>query len=151
MFTPLNSIINLTNLLKLKLDVKSMKASQKSYSNSSPEETLYLIKIVNNSAIMMQYLVQDLLDLQKIMNGTLKSEDDKVNIAKVCADVLELFEVQLQQKGLKQSVEISDKTPDVLEFDYKKYQQVLLNLIQNAVKFTRDGGFQIYLDFDQST
>ena len=53
----------------------------------------------------------------------------------------------MQSKNLKSKLKVSNDTPSSLNIDGEKYKQVLLNLVQNAVKFTQSGGISIIVGF----
>jgi hypothetical protein len=86
MMTPLNSIINLSQILKKNFEAsnsprdsafKKIKKGKtvikdKSVINNQYSDPFFLIKIINNSAVLMKYLVQDSIDLMKIIKGELK-------------------------------------------------------------------------------
>ncbi|CDW87979.1 pas pac sensor hybrid histidine kinase [Stylonychia lemnae] len=160
MLTPLNSIINLSSIIRRKFENSLLESSRGKLSHqddtksikllenaSSVTETLFLIKIVHNSAILMHYLIQDFIDLKCILTGKLEQNNQNFDLQRACFEILELFEIQIKSKNLTCTFEISLGTPSSLYFDAKKYQQIILNLIQNAVKFTQQGGFDIFLDF----
>ena len=72
------------------------------------------------------------------------------DLQKTCFEILELFSIQIQGKNLQSKFEMTDFTPNDLYFDKEKYQQVLINIVQNAIKFTQQGGFEIILEFKPS-
>eukprot|EP00347_Sterkiella_histriomuscorum_P003626 403363564 len=169
MLTPLNSIIGLSGVIRkqyenqivdssrLKLSQngqntlsqgKNSHQKQSTYDNQGINDIYYLIKIINCSAVLMQFLVQDFIDLMNILKGNLKLNNAPYDLQKACFEVLELFEVQITSKALVWTFDMKD-TPTTLYFDYKKYQQVILNLVQNAVKFTHSGGLDINLNFER--
>ncbi|CDW75602.1 pas pac sensor hybrid histidine kinase [Stylonychia lemnae] len=180
MLTPLNSMIGLTSVLKKKFDIKTqtqlingfvvdtttfsnfnatnnqdnMKPNSSYKSNSLQramiDDPSYMIRVINNSAVLLQYLVLDFVDLMKIIKGQLHLNYQQSQLQKTCFDVIELFHAQMQMKNLTCKFLVTDQTPMELYFDTKKYQQVLLNIIQNAIKFTNQGGFDIFLDYIRS-
>ena len=97
MLTPLNAIINLSIILKKKYDkhaaltsdhqrrssVVSLKSLYQAVSDSSS-----IMRIINNSAILMKYLVQDFLDLISIQMGSLKLSPKIESVTQLCSDVL---------------------------------------------------------------
>eukprot|EP00347_Sterkiella_histriomuscorum_P008606 403344450 len=86
----------------------------------------------------------------KILKKQLTIHYQQCDIQKVCFEILDLFEVQIKGKELVCKIDIDQSCPQTIEMDAKKYQQVLLNIVQNAIKFTNQGGFEIILRFSQN-
>ncbi len=60
-----------------------------------------------------------------------------------CHDIFKLYEEQMTMKNLQCNLNFSSKAPKEIFIDAKKYKQVLLIIVQNAVKFTDTGGFDV--------
>jgi signal transduction histidine kinase len=84
-------------------------------------------------------ILNDILDLSKIEAGHLDLESVDFDATTVIEDVAELFAGQAQAKGLELVISIGDDGPAVVRGDPGRLQQVLANLLGNAVKFTSSG------------
>jgi PAS domain S-box-containing protein len=123
--TPLNAIIGFTDLLEFsKLD----------------EEQLDYIKTIGDSGEVLLTLVSDLLDLSRIELGKLEIKNEPFSIRSVVKKSVSLLSSQAGKKGLELSASVDEKVPDTICGDADRLQQVLVNLFNNAVKFT-DHGF----------
>lgn len=122
--TPMNAIIGFTKVvLKTELSTK-----QKEYLNA--------IKTSGDALIV---LINDILDLAKVDAGKMTFEQTPFKMASSIAAMLHLFELKIQEKNLKLVKHYDEKIPEVLLGDPVRLHQIILNLVSNAVKFTKEG------------
>ena len=122
--TPLNSIIGFANvLLKTKLDVEQ-------------KEFLQAIKTSGKS---LNLLIDDILDLAKVDTGKMTFEKQPFEIRPLISSVLHSFDLKIKEKNLKLVEEYDNKIPSILLGDSLRLNQIFLNLLGNAVKFTHKG------------
>lgn len=122
--TPLNAVIGLSHLLvQSDLDEKQYR---------------YLSKI-QNAADMMLGIVNDILDYAKIEAGRLEIESIDFNINAVLDNVTSMIAERAIEKGLELIFDVDNEVPAVLQGDSLRLSQVLINLLTNAVKFTKSG------------
>ncbi len=127
--TPLNGIIGFTDLLmKSNLD-----ENQLEYMNTVKESATILADIVNN-----------ILDFSKIESGKLELNIEEVDLFGLTHQVIDLFKYQANLKNIDLSLTIDTNVPQYVLADSVRLKQVLVNLIGNALKFTKTG--QIKLD-----
>jgi hypothetical protein len=88
-------------------------------------------------------LINDILDLSKIESGMMAVEVEDVLFSDVRDYVLRTFRHVAEGKGLQINVNIDEKLPKVMATDNKRLQQVLKNLLSNALKFTEFGSVQL--------
>ena len=130
--TPLNGIIGFTHLL-----IKSnLKKNQSSY-----------MKTVNESAISLMEIVNDVLDFSKIESGKLELNNEEINLFKLINQVINLFKYQADQKNIDLILNIEKNTPQYIVADSVRLKQILVNLLSNAIKFTNFG--EIRLDINE--
>lgn len=108
------------------------------------------LSIVDGSARSLLHLINDILDVSKIEAGRLELEEIEVDLRSALGELLRPLQLRAEQKGLTLTWEVSADVPDRLETDAARVQQVLLNLVSNAVKFTHEGGVRVSVGFDES-
>ncbi len=123
--TPMNGIIGLTDLV-LKADLPH--SQQRTY-----------LKMVHASANRLLNLINDILDFSKIEAGKLELNIAPFNMRDTAADVLEILAISAARKSIRLECSIEEQIPALLLGDAGKLNQVLVNLIGNAIKFTDDG------------
>jgi PAS domain S-box-containing protein len=97
------------------------------------------LRTIINSGDHLLELINDILDLAKIEAGQMTLDPTPVAVSYLCSSSLPFVQTQAQEKGLVLEVQVSDHLPDVL-VDERRLRQVLINLLNNAVKFTPSGG-----------
>ena len=122
--TPMNGIIGMTELL----NGTALSAEQSEYADAVGRSAQYLMKIIN-----------DILDFSKIEAGRLELEQIEFDLRESVEDVIELLAEQAQEKGLLLAASIDPELPASLRGDHYRVQQVLTNLVGNAIKFTSAG------------
>lgn len=122
--TPLNAISGFSRLLSQ----TPLNGEQQQYS-----------AIINDASGNLMHIVNDILDISKIEAGKLKIEQKEFNLRKVIQMVGYMFLSAAAEKNLQFSQQIEDNVPGVLKGDPERLSQVLINLISNAIKFTRHG------------
>jgi PAS domain S-box-containing protein len=124
--TPLNSIIGFTGLI-----LKEMAGP------INPEQHKQL-GLVRDSARHLLHLVNDVLDLSKIEAGQLAVHAEAFSLGELLAHVIELVRPLAARKGLVLGVEAAEP-PATLVSDRRRVEQILINLLNNAIKFTPSG------------
>ncbi|OKH38675.1 histidine kinase [[Phormidium ambiguum] IAM M-71] len=129
--TPLNGMIG---FLKLVLDGMA----------DDPEEQREFIEEANRSALHLLDVINDILDIAKIEAGKMELELGPVDLEELFSNVEDFTKTQAQQKNLSfriQKPATRDKI--ILNGNYQRLLQVMLNLVGNAIKFTHEGGVMI--------
>lgn len=122
--TPLNSILGFTNvLLKTRLDV-----DQKEYAQA-----------INTSGKSLNLLINDILDLAKVDSGRMTFEKKPFEIRKVITSILHSFNIKIKEKNLELIKDFDTEIPTTLLGDSVRLNQIVSNLVSNAVKFTHKG------------
>ena len=122
--TPLNGIVGFTDLL--------MKT------NLDQNQTVYM-NMVNESAIILIDIINDILDFSKIESGKLELNIEEVNLLELSQHVIDIFKYQSELNKIDLILNIEDKVPNFVFADSVRLKQILVNLIGNAIKFTKNG------------
>jgi signal transduction histidine kinase/ActR/RegA family two-component response regulator len=131
MRSPLNVIVGLTELL----DQRELKEPDGGY-----------VRNVRFSALQLLNLINDILDLSAIEAGKIVFESTPFDVTYAVDQVFKALEQRAIDKGLTWAKSVPDNLPVPLQGDASKLNQVLINLLDNAIKFTRDGGVELSLD-----
>ncbi|KUO51542.1 MAG: hypothetical protein APF76_12860 [Desulfitibacter sp. BRH_c19] len=132
--TPMNAIMGMTDLV---LDT-DLKDTQREY--------LSMVKTASGSLLR---IVNDILDFSKIEAGKLDLEKIDFDIKAITKQTIEVFVFKAEAKGLKIDYYIHPKIPHIISGDPVRLQQVLNNLIDNALKFTEEGGIYIKVTMEE--
>jgi signal transduction histidine kinase/DNA-binding response OmpR family regulator/CHASE3 domain sensor protein len=125
--TPLNSILLLSRLL-----------AENSGKNLSDEQTEYA-RVIQNSGQGLLQLIDEILDLSRIESGKLQLEAGLVPVEEVLNDMRMLFGPLAKDKNLDLHIVMDEGVPAQLETDKMRLEQILKNLLSNALKFTHKG------------
>jgi signal transduction histidine kinase len=126
--TPLNGIIGMIDLLQ----TTAMTEEQREY-----------VDIVQTSGNSLLALLNDILSYSKIEADPAEANYQLFNLRSWIKQVQDLFVPDASKKGITLKVEVSPAIPDVLVTDVTKIQQIIINLVSNAIKFTNSGGVTI--------
>ena len=129
--TPMNGIIGMAQLLR------RTKLTQ------NQEE---LVQILEESSSSLLRLLNDILDYSKLEANRIELVESEIDIRKICKNVASIFQYVITEKKLTFDIEVPEHIPDVLVGDAFRVQQVLTNLVGNAVKFTRFGGIRVVVE-----
>ncbi|MGM0636002.1 MAG: PAS domain S-box protein [Bacteroidota bacterium] len=128
--TPLNGVIGFADLLKK----TPLNHTQQMYMNT-----------VSESAESLMDLISQILDFSKIESGKFELSPSKVNLVSLCKQVSDITKYLAHKKGLELFINLDKNLPDYIETDEVKLRQVLINLLNNALKFTDKGYVELKL------
>ncbi|MDZ4667457.1 MAG: PAS domain S-box protein [bacterium] len=132
--TPMNGVIGITNLLLN----SQPKAEQKDNLNA-----------LKYAADNLLYLLNDILDFNKIDAGKLDLEEKSFSLYECLENTLKSFTNSAKAKGLNIKLEASNNFPKAILGDKMRLNQVINNLISNAVKFTEKGEVGLYVKLEE--
>lgn len=133
--TPLNGIIGLADLV-LETELSS---TQRDYLNMAKSSGDSLLAIVN-----------DVLDLSKVEAGKLTLEEVDFHLHDMLEKTAQTLRTRASVKGLQLNLEINNKVPQRVVGDSLRLRQVLINLVDNAIKFTRQGAIALHVATGES-
>ncbi|HEY9881567.1 MAG TPA: CHASE3 domain-containing protein, partial [Leptolyngbyaceae cyanobacterium] len=129
--TPLNSLLILAKLL-----------SDNGEGNLTDKQVEYS-RTIHSAGVDLLSLINDILDLAKIESGTMSISLEPVSLAALGADLSRGFRPIASSKGLDFEIVLDDALPKAITTDPKRLQQILKNLLSNALKFTEQGGVTV--------
>ena len=132
--TPLNASVGLTNLmLQNKL---------------TDEEMLTYIKNIEQSGITVQHILNDLLDYSYLETEVITLEEEEYNIMELFAEIDGELRVRTGGKDIKEHIDLDPDLPSVLYGDKNRLKQIILSVVNNAVRFTLRGAiyFKVRVD-----
>jgi two-component system sensor histidine kinase/response regulator len=122
--TPMNGVIGMTALLN--------------DTPLNPEQAEYL-HVISTSGDALLNVINDVLDFSKIESGEMELEAQSFKLHEIIEDVIDLFALKAAQNGIDLLYQIDFDIPENLVGDSFRIRQVLINLINNAIKFTEEG------------
>ena len=126
--TPLNGIMGMMQMLK--------------DTNLDSEQQQYLDTALSSSHRLTR-LLSDILDLSRVEAGKLELREGKFFPRELCDSVCELFRVQSHEKGIPLEYSLDPSLPSQMVGDEARLQQILFNLVGNALKFTQEGRVKV--------
>jgi len=129
--TPLNSALILSKLLGDNRD-----------GNLSDEQVKFA-RTIHASGTDLLNLINEILDLSKIEAGHIEVHAERFDVEKLLSDIAALLGPVASEKGLSLDVSMMADCPQVIESDRQRIEQILKNLLSNALKFTESGGVTV--------
>ncbi|HEX5049514.1 MAG TPA: response regulator [Gammaproteobacteria bacterium] len=128
--TPMAAILGYADILRLSL--------------ADPDQLQYVKTIASNGRYLLA-LIDDILDLSRIEAGKLEPRFERVSPEALVREVCALLDVRARDKGLALEVVLEGALPETIRTDPKRLRQILINLVDNAIKFTERGEVKISL------
>lgn len=133
--TPMNAISGMVKILRR---------------NPHPDTQQPYLEAMDQSATNLLVLLNDILDLSKIQAGKLDVNQKAFQLRPLLNNIHQLFRAKAQEKSLDFNLNIEDKLPKVVISDPARINQVLVNLVGNAFKFTDEGSITLSVVSDSS-
>ncbi len=133
--TPLNAIIGFSELLQMLL--------------TDEKNLAYVDKIMLSGNNLME-LINSILDLSKIEAKQLEIKPQKIQLQKIFDEVLLIFSGISKQKQIPVISEINNTLPQQILIDAFRLKQILMNLVGNALKFTKSGQVKLIADYEKT-
>jgi PAS domain S-box-containing protein len=122
--TPLNAIIGFTDLLM----ATNLDTRQRDYVDT--------VRIAGDNLL---HIINDILDLSKIESGKVSIQMATFNLEEKLRELIKVMQVKADEKQLLLTLNYDPKAPKLIDSDWPKLNQILINLLANAIKFTQQG------------
>ncbi|BAQ60400.1 ammonium transporter [Geminocystis sp. NIES-3708] len=127
--TPMNAILGFSQIMMR--------------SQTLPEDHKENINIINRSGNYLLNLINNVLDLSKIEAGKMTLNEKNFDLYTLMNEIEDLLQLKAEEKELQLNFERDENVPRYIRTDETKLRQVLINLTNNAIKFTEEGGVNV--------
>ena len=134
--TPMNAVVGMTDLLLR--EEETLTAKQAKY-----------LKNIKNSGAALVMIVNDILDQSKIEAGKMEIVEDAYELRPMIEDVKLIIENRIGSKLIELITEIDEQIPEIIVGDSLRVRQILINLMNNAVKFTTEGFIKLSISVEK--
>ena len=134
--TPMNAILGMTDL---------------ALGEQLPSTVRDYLQTAKESADLLLELLNEILDFSRIEAGRFELESTPFRLRKTVEQVIKTLGVRAYEKGLELVYQVADELPDALVGDPLRLRQVLMNLVNNAIKFTPKGEVVVQVAVEQRT
>ncbi|MCR4792915.1 MAG: DegV family EDD domain-containing protein [Lachnospiraceae bacterium] len=135
--TPINSILGLNELI-----LRDPEASDEIIKDASG---------IQGAGKMLLQLINDILDFSKMEAGSMEIVPVDYRIGDVLSDIVNMIWLRASDKGLKLDVSVDPSVPSVLYGDEVRIKQIIVNLLNNAVKYTQSGSVELHIESETIT
>lgn len=126
--TPINAVMGMNEMILRECEDEAIRE--------------YAFNVQSASRTLLS-LINDILDLSKIEAGKMEIVNDNYKLSAVLYDVANMIQIKTEQKQLAFSVEVDEGLPDNLYGDEVRIRQVIVNILNNAVKYTKEGSVSL--------
>jgi len=131
--TPLNGVLGMLRLVKAESDA---------------ERRVEMLHDAESSASFLLAIISDILDLSKLDSGHVSLNPEAVDLQRLTARVAETLRPKALEKAVAFTVDYAGEVPRCVTLDETRMQQILYNIVGNALKFTERGGVRVILSYD---
>ncbi len=132
--TPMNAIIGMSDLLS----ITQMSAKQKKF-----------IHIIRSSANSLHNIINNILDFSNFETGRTSLDNKPFNICELISEISDVFVLQSAEKQIEFSVNLDNQVPEKLVGDASKLTKILMNILDNAFKFTKQGEISVSINLNE--
>jgi len=130
--TPLNAIITMTDLIIKKR-------------NENPENNKYL-QIIRLSGLELMGILNNMLDYSKVITNKMKLKYEPISLFKTIKTLFMIMESEVKDKKIDISFKMDDNIPDMIISDNTRLKQVLINILSNSIKYTKEGYVKLIVE-----
>ncbi|MCR5511678.1 MAG: DegV family EDD domain-containing protein [Lachnospiraceae bacterium] len=132
--TPINTVLGLNEIILRQEDAS--------------EEIIKDARNIQGAGRMLLALINDILDISKIEAGKMDIVPVNYSVSSLLSEIVNMMWLKAEEKGLKFNVDIDPNVPETLFGDEVRIKQVLINLLNNAVKYTPEGSVSLHMECD---
>jgi hypothetical protein len=136
MRTPLNGIMGMSNMLRPYL---------------ASEEGKKLNRIIQNCGYALLSVINDLLEVTKLNQQPFELQLSETELRPFITQVWQFYEIQISEKNLEPILYLGDELPQYVLLDQPRIKQILSNLLNNALKFTKEGKIELRVEYENET
>jgi len=133
--TPINAILGFNEMILR--DPKS-------------EDIVYYAHDIKAASTTLLNIINDILDFSKIESGKMEIIPVEYDISKLLRELINMITIRAEEKGLELRVDIDASTPRILFGDEVRIKQIILNILTNAVKYTKRGHVILKVSYDKT-
>ncbi len=130
--TPINTVLGLNEIILRQEDAS--------------EEIRRDAKNIQGAGKLLLSLINDILDISKIEAGKMEIVPVDYNVGSLLSEIVNMIWLKADEKGLSFNVDIDPNVPQVLYGDEVRIKQILINLLNNAVKYTEEGSVSLHME-----
>ncbi|MCR5507811.1 MAG: DegV family EDD domain-containing protein [Lachnospiraceae bacterium] len=130
--TPINTVLGLNEIILRQEDAS--------------DEIKRDARNIQGAGKMLLALINDILDISKIEAGKMDIVPVNYNVSSLLSEIVNMIWLKAEEKGLKFNVNIDPNVPEMLFGDEVRIKQVLINLLNNAVKYTKEGSVNLHME-----
>ncbi|MBR4530128.1 MAG: DegV family EDD domain-containing protein [Lachnospiraceae bacterium] len=132
--TPINTVLGLNEIILRQEDAS--------------EEIRRDARNIQGAGRMLLALINDILDVSKIEAGKMDIVPVNYNVASLLSEIVNMIWLKAEEKGLQFKVDVDPEVPEMLFGDEVRIKQILINLLNNAVKYTKEGSVTLHVECD---
>jgi signal transduction histidine kinase len=137
--TPIVPILGFSELLYSKIKGRQQKQQKGQGQQEEEEEEEEMLETILRNANRLHQLTEDILDVTRIESNTLKLKKERFNLNDVIVDAVEDYREQIANGNVKLMYKPGNDNTFVVEADRRRVTQVISNLLNNSIKFTKEG------------
>ena len=130
--TPINTVLGMNELILRQEDAS--------------EEIKKDARNIQGAGKLLLALINDILDVSKIEAGKMDIVPVNYNVASLLSEIVNMIWLKADEKGLRFSVDIDPEVPETLFGDEVRIKQILINLLNNAIKYTKEGSVSLHME-----
>ena len=132
--TPINTILGLNEIILRQNDIS--------------EEVANDSRSIEGAGKMLLTIINDILDMSKLESGNMDIVPVSYQIGDMLSEIVNMVWARAESKGLRFKIDVDPSTPTELFGDEVRIKQILINILTNAIKYTREGLVKLYVESD---
>ncbi len=138
--TPMNAVLGMNELTRMTLTDSKLNEEKKI------EKALEYSDSIKESGEALLYVINGILDVSKVESGKMDLVNSPYHFMDLLNEIKGTFSIAAQKKGLAFETKIDESLPGYVKGDRVRVRQVIVNLVNNAIKYTREGSVKLKVD-----